>query len=152
MSSLRAILEAAADQIRDTMEAESDWAIQVEPSMILNPTPPTIDMYPADPSADPQSAGMGETYSDMDAGYWINVRARVSPTDNVANQEVLLELLDPESSMSLVQALYDDPTIGGLAADINLDSTSGYVLVPKIDGSAVHIGVVWRFLVIAARS
>jgi hypothetical protein len=146
------ILEAAADQIRDTMEAESDWAIQVEPSMILNPTPPAIDMYPADPSFDPASGAMGETYADMDAGYWINVRARVSPTDNIANQEVLLELLDPESDMSLVQALYEDPTLGGHAADVNLDSTSGYVLVPKVDGSAVHIGVIWRFLVIAARS
>ena len=134
------------------MVAEADWDIQVEPTMVLNPTPPTIDMYPADPSINPEVGNFAETYAETGDGYWINVRARVAPNDNVANQEVLLELLDPESSMSLVQALYDDPTLGGLAADVNLDTTSGFVLVPKIDGSGVHIGVIWRFLVIPARS
>ena len=152
MSSLREILEAAGDQIRDTMEAEADWDIQVESSMILNPTPPAIDMYPADPSNDTGSGSLGETYAEMGDGFWLNIRARVSPNDNIANQEVLLELMDPESDISLVQALYDEPTLGGTAADINLDSTSGFVLVPRVDGSAVHIGVIWRFLVIPARS
>jgi hypothetical protein len=152
LSSLRAILEAAADQIRDTMEAEADWDIQVEPSMILNPTPPAIDLYPGDPFTDVNTGAMGASFSDMDEGYWINVRARVSPTDNVANQDVLLDLMDPDSPISVVQALYDDNSLGGVAYDINLDTTSGFVLVPRIDGSAVHIGVVWRFLVIPARS
>jgi hypothetical protein len=152
VSSLREILEAAGDQIRDTMAAESDWDIQVEPTMILNPTPPAIDMYPGDPATEPPSGAFGASYADMSEGHWINIRARVAPNDNIANQEVLLELMDPESSMSLVQALYDDPTLGGHAADVALESTSGYVLVPRIDGSAVHIGVVWRFLVIPARS
>jgi hypothetical protein len=152
VSSLREILEAAGDQIRDTMEAEADWDIQVESSMILNPTPPAIDMYPADPATDIGTGSFGETYPEIDEGWRINFRARVAPNDNVANQEVLLELMDPESPISLVQSLYDDPTLGGHAADLTLEQTSGFVLVPKVDGSAVHIGVVWRFLVIPARS
>lgn len=134
------------------MVAEADWDIQVEPTMILNPTPPAIDMYPADPATSPESGSFGDTYSQMDEGYWVNIRARVAPNDNIANQEVLLELLDADSDMSLVQALYDDPTLGGVAADVNLENTSGFVLVPKVDGSAVHIGVIWRFLVIPTRS
>jgi len=152
VSSLREILEAAADQIRETMEADADWDIQVEPTMILNPTPPAIDMYPADPFTSDRAAGHGETYADMDDGFLVNVRARVAPNDNIANQEVLLELLDAESDICLVQCLYDDPTLGGNAADLILDQTSGFSLVPKIDGSAVHIGVIWRFLIIPARS
>jgi hypothetical protein len=152
VSSLREILEAAGDQIRDTMAAEADWDIQVEPTMILNPTPPAIDMYPGDPATDTGSGAFGEAYADSAEGHWINIRARVNPNDHLANQEVLLELMDPESPASLVQALYDDPTLGGHVADVNLESTSGFVLVPKIDGSAVHVGVVWRFLVIPARS
>lgn len=152
MSSLREILEAAGDQIRDVMEAEADWDIQVEPSMILNPTPPTIDMYPGDPSTDGSTASHAATYAQSGEGFWLNIRARVNPNDNIANQEVLLELMDPESDISLVQAIYDDPSLGGHASDINLDSTSGFVLVPKVDGSAVHVGIIWRFLVIAARS
>ena len=133
------------------MEAEADWDIQVEPTMVLNPTPPAIDMYPGDPSTG-TVAGHGETYADIDDGFLLNIRARVSPNDNIANQEVLLELLDPESDISLVQSLYDDPSLGGRASDINLTQTSGFVLVPKVDGSAVHIGVIWSFLVIPARS
>jgi hypothetical protein len=120
--------------------------------MVLNPTPPAIDMYPADPSFNSEVGSFADTFSEMGDGYWVNVRARVAPNDNIANQEVLIELLDPESSMSLVQSLYDDPTLGGVAADVHLDNTSGFVLVPKVDGSAVHIGVIWRFLIIPARS
>lgn len=134
------------------MVAEADWDIQVEPTMILNPSPPAIDMYPADPSTSPDSGSFGETYPEMAEGFWVNVRARVAPNDNIANQEVLLELLDPASDISVVQALYDDPTLNGVAADVNLESTSGFVLVPKVDGSAVHIGVIWRFLILPARS
>ena len=152
MSSLREILEAAADQIRDTMEADADWDIQVEPTMVLNPTPPAIDMYPGDPSTPSGIGGHGAAYEDINDGFSLNIRARVSPNDNIANQDVLFDLLDPESDISLVQTLYDDPSLGGYAADINLTQTSGFVLVPKIDGSGVHIGVIWTFLVIPARS
>ena len=152
MSTLRAILEAAADQIRDTMTASADWDIQVEPTMVLNPTPPCIYMYPADPSNDGGTGSFGSTYEQMAEGHWVSIRARVNPNDNVANQEVLLDLMDPVSDISLVQALYDDPTLSGVVADVNLNSTSGFVLVPKVDGSAVHVGVIWRFLIVPESS
>lgn len=148
MSTLREILEAAADQIRETMQASADWDIQVEPMYVLNPTPPCIDVYPADPSTDSDSAAFAETYAQANEGHWMNVRARVGTTDNVANQEVLVELMDPTSTISLVQCLYDDPTLGGAVVDLNLASQSGFVLVPKLDGSGVHLGVIWRFLVL----
>lgn len=148
MSSLRAILEAAADQIRETMEASADWDIQVEPLYVLNPTPPCIDVYPADPSTDSDLASFASTYAQANEGHFVNVRARVGVTDNVANQDVLIDLLDPTSDISLVQCLYDDPTLSGTAVDIELVNQSGFVLVPKLDGSGVHMGVVWRFVVI----
>lgn len=152
MAALGAILEAMADQIRDTMTAEADWYVQVEPTMVLNPTPPVIDMYPADPSIDSNTGSHAATLEAATHGFWINVRARVNPNDHDANQDVLVEFLDPASDVSVVQALYDDPTLNGLASDLNLDSQTGFVLVPKVDGSAVHVGVIWRFLVIPAYS
>jgi hypothetical protein len=151
LSSLRGILEAAADQIRETMVAEADWDIQVEPTMILNPSPPAIDLYWAGWSS-PVSGSFADTYAQMGEGYPVNVRARVAPNDNVANQDVLVDLLDPDNDISLVQALYDDTTLGGVASDVTLESVTEYVLVPKVDGSAVHLGVIWRFLMIPARS
>ena len=152
MSSLREILEAAADQIRDTMAAESDWAFQVEPSMILNPTPPSIDVFPGPQFFDVTTGGMGVDQAGMDEGIRIDVLARVAPNDNVANQQVLYELLDPESDMSLVQSLYDDPTLGGLVYDLHLESCSGFQPAPRWDGGMVYLGCLWRFLVIPGRS
>jgi hypothetical protein len=151
VTALAEILDEMADQIRSAMTG-ADWDIQVEPRMVLNPTPPAIDIYPADPSRDGDTAAFGETAADVGGGHWINVRARVAPNDHEANQEVLLALKDDEDDLCLVQAVYDDPTLGGHVADVDLASESGFVLVPTVDGSNVHIGVIWRFLVIPARS
>ncbi len=144
-------MDEMADQISQAV-AGSSWDFQVEPRMVLNPTTPSIDIFPADPSRDDDTASFGEVAAEVMGGYFLNVRARVSPTDHEANQDVLLALKDDEDDLCLVQALYDDPTIGGHASDVELVSESGFVLVPTIDGANVHIGVVWRFLVIPARS
>jgi hypothetical protein len=153
MSSLSSILEAIADQIRDVLDDSTDWTFQVEPGYVANPTPPTIDVFLGDPGRELlESGSFGATDADTAGGEWIIVRARVSPTDASAGQEILVELSDPESELSLVQALYDDPTLGGLASDISLENRSGMVPIPTIDGGAWHFGITWRFLVIPARS
>jgi hypothetical protein len=149
--SLPLILDALADQIR-TRVSSSDWDFQVEPRMVVNPTPPSVDMYPADPARDTETGNFGATAEEISEGYWVNVRARCAVVDGVAQQDVLLELKDDTSEICLVQALYDDPTLGGLAYDVALDQESGFVLFPTIDGGAVHVGVLWRFLVLPAHS
>lgn len=151
MASKVAILEAMADQIRDVL-TDVDWDFQVEPKMVLAPTPPAIDMYPGDPASAEEFASFADSFADMAAGFVFNVRARIAPTDHEAGQEVLLELSDPASDLSLVQALYDDPTLGGIASDLNLMSESGFSVFQDIDPSKVFLGVLWRFLVIPARS
>lgn len=144
-------MDEMANQIRTALTG-ADWDFQVEPRMVLNPTTPSIDIYPADPANDAELGSFADTYANAAEGHMLNVRARVSPTDHEANQEVLLALMDPDDDLCLVQAIYDDPTLGGFAADVNLANESGFVLVPTIDGAGVHIGVLWRFLVIPARS
>jgi hypothetical protein len=67
-------------------------------------------------------------------------------------QRLLVELIDPESEVALVQSLYDDPTLGGLVADLSLESQSGFRPIPTLDGGAFLVGVIWLFLVIPARS
>ena len=61
--------------------ASADWDIQVEPTMILNPTPPAIDLYPADIAMSPDVGSFADTYPEMGDGFWVNVRARVSPNE-----------------------------------------------------------------------
>ena len=140
-------MDEMADTIRAVV-AGADWDIQVEPRMVLNPTTPSIDIYPGDPSRDPETAAFG----DIDGGHWFNVRARVSPNDHEANQEVLLAFLDDEDDLSIGAALMDDPTLNGHASGMGMESPSGFVLFPTVTGTEVHIGVLWRVLVIPARS
>lgn len=151
MASKVAILEAMADQIRTALTG-ADWDFQVEPQMVLSPTPPAIDMYPGDPASAEEFASFADSFADMAAGFVFNVRARIAPTDHDAGQEVLLELSDPASDLSLVQALYDEPTLGGIAADLNLLSETGFTLFSDLDPTKAYLGMLWRFVVIPARS
>lgn len=151
--SLPAIYDALGDQIRVLMEAESPWDVQVySKGMLANPTPPSIDIYLADPSNDPETGGFGAAAEDTAEGYWINVRCRVSLTDLEAQQGVLTALVDHSSTMCLTEAIDADPTLGGYANDIALDQISGYALFPSIDGGSVYVGILWRFLVLPAWS
>jgi len=146
------IAEAMADQIRAALEGHG-WDFQVEPKWVINPTPPTVDVMPGDTSTESSESGaMGETAVDMADGLWYTVRARVAPNDYSAGQEILYELLSPDSELSIVQALYDDPTLGGAAADVSFDSARGFLPFPTVDGGSFHIGVTWRFLVLPAFS
>jgi hypothetical protein len=145
------ILDEMADAIRTALST-ADWDFQVEPRRVITPTTPSIDVYRGDPATDPELAGFGADAADIQEGRIINVRLRLSPTDYEGNQEILLELADPESDTSIVQALYDDPTLNGYASDLHLLSESGDNLFVDIDPAKVYIGVVWRFLVIPAHS
>ena len=106
MATKLAIAEAMGDQIRDVL-TDVDWDFQVEHLMVLNPSAICVDVYPGDPATDAEVASFADSLADMGAGFIFNVRARVSPNDHEAGQEVLYELSDPVSDISLVQALYD---------------------------------------------
>lgn len=154
MTALVDVLEAMAAQIRDAIDDATDFPpTQVEAFWIPNPTPPSIDVYLGDPGREvTETGGFAETDAESAGGEWVNVRARVATNDAQANQRLLVELCDPESEVAVVQALYDDPTLGGLVADLNLESQSGFRPFPTLDGGAFHLGVLWSFLVIPARS
>jgi len=64
-----------------------------------NPTPPSIDIYPADPFQD--GAGFGPGAKRV---FW-NVRARVATGDPEAASKLLLRLLDTEDAASVETAL-----------------------------------------------
>lgn len=152
MSAKSEILDEMASAIRTVLDTSTDWDFQVEPRMVLSPTPPSVDMFPGDPATDQEIAAFGQFLADMNAGYMVNVRARVAPTDHDAGQDVLLALSDPEDDLCLVQALYDDPTLGGHVADVSLVSETGFTVFTDLDPTKVYLGILWRFLVVPARS
>jgi hypothetical protein len=78
--------------------------LQVYPYYNSNPTPPSVDVYPADPFQEPVGFGVGNSR------VWFTVRARVSVADPVAGSQLLLRLLDPNDPASVEAALAVDDT------------------------------------------
>jgi hypothetical protein len=143
------IMDEMADQIRATLVTVTDVDVQVEPRMIPNPSPPTIDIYPGDTPRDRESAA----YSILDdEGYFITVRARVGTADNFAGQDLLLAFVDPTDPLSIGQALYDEPTLNGLASDLDIVAQTGYIAIPDLDGAATRLGCQWTVRVLPVTS
>lgn len=143
MSGLVAITTALADQIRSyyvgVSDADGEIAFQVEPRYIINPTPPTIDVYPGPtPARDLDTAGMG--FADEDGtiedhgGYLLAVRARFGTADDDAGHELLYELCDDTEELSLSAAILEDATLDGNAASVDIQSFSGITVYPDGDG------------------
>lgn len=143
VASLPQIMEQMADQISNAFAAEID-ELQVRDRLVGRPTPPTIDIFPADVPRDPETAAMG----DLAGGYFITVRARVATSDDEAQQDLLLSFMDDQDDLCLAAALLDEPTLNGYASDTHLSQMTGFLLDP----STGLIGVNWTFLVIPGAS
>lgn len=148
MATLAEIQDEMATQIRTALADVTDVDVQVEPRMVLNPTPPCIDVYPGDPSMDQDLAAM----NDLVGGELITVRARVTTADSDAGQDLLLALMDDEDALSILLALNEDLTLNGLAATLDVRSRSGYTLFPDPGGEGALLGCLWGVVVVKAKS
>lgn len=142
MAKLATILDQMADAIADALSGV-DVDVQVEPRMVWNPTPPCVDIWPADPSTDEELAGF-----DDDGAKLISVRARVGTADHEAGQDLLLALMDPEDDLSIRVALEDDQTLNGYASSVFVRDQSGYQMFPTADNTGAYLGCQWTVLVI----
>ncbi len=140
-------MDEMADQIRSALAAVTDVDVQVEPRLVLNPTPPTIDIHPGDVGQDLASAAFGD-----EGGILLTVRARVTTADHDAGQDLLLAFMEEEGDLSVGQALYDDPTLNGNADDLTIQNLTGYVLFPDPGGDGALLGCQWTVLVLPSRS
>src|SRR5262245_26856537 len=94
VSSLPEIVEGMATALA-ALEIDG---LQVNPYLNINPTPPTLDIYPADPFQDPEGFGQLKRM-------YFTIRARASTADPEAGQKVLLQLLEPSGPTSVEAAL-----------------------------------------------
>lgn len=140
-------MDALADEIRDTLDDVTDIAVQVEGRMVLAPTVPCIDIYPTDPSEDPELAAFGEAKG----GELLTIRARVSTADTNAGQDLLLAFMDDEDPLSIVTSITDE-TLNGKAATLSFRSQSGYREFPDLSGEGAFLGCLWNLVVVKARS
>jgi hypothetical protein len=116
--------------------------VQISGYMLPNPTPPCIHLYPD---------GDLEYDLAMRRGLdkWrFTVQAFVPFTNDAAPQILLDGFLNPSGSTSVKQALEQDSTLGGVVADVNVVSMSGYKVYVR-DGGGPVLGAEWRVEIIA---
>lgn len=141
------VMEAMADQIREVVDAITDVNVQVEPKMVLLPTPPCIDIYPGDASRFQDS----RAYAD-DGGYQFTVRARVTTADTSAGQDLLLAFMDDTDDLCIGLALVDDPTLNGYASSVDIRDHTGYRLFEHPSGDGAYLGFQFTAIVLPAES
>lgn len=111
MSSLAEIVDGLTTALQPLTETVPD--LQLYPYLNVNPTPPSIDMYPGDPF----QASLGfDKQGNRERKLYFTIRARVSTADQEGGQKLLLELLDPNGGLE--DALVVDQTLGGVCSAV----------------------------------
>lgn len=140
MSSLVEIMAALADQLRDELDGVA--GLEVYDLLEWNPTPPAIDIYPADPFQEPVAFGASQN------ALYLNIRARVNTPDHEGAQETLLDLMDPSSANSVTVAVESDTTLGGKVGDVSVtEGPSNYGIFTDPTGKGSFLGCVWTVTV-----
>jgi hypothetical protein len=116
--------------------------LQVAGVRLFNPTPPCVDVYPGDPFA--EQTGMRHTEQEVT----FTVRARVSTADTEGGQELLLDIMDVRSPLSLAGAIYEDRTLAGTVADLRVEGPSGHIMYVDQGGAGSLLGVEWRTVIV----
>ena len=118
-------------------------ALQITAGFNTNPTPPSIDIYPA-PDTFLERSAYGK-------GSWeavFVVRARVNTADSDAGQNLLLELMDPRNNPgSVIVALEAAASPPGLLHGCAVEFPTGYGEYADPAGNGTLLGCVWRLRV-----
>jgi hypothetical protein len=131
-------MAAALAPIGDTVEG-----LQILPYMNPNPTPPSIDIYPATPFQD----RLGRD----DAAVFLTVRARTTFADHIAGQRGLYRMLDPTGPESVQAHLEADQTLGGAVQSLGVEpeGVSGFTeYVEDAQSGGRLVGCEWRVRVL----
>ena len=118
---------------------------QVVAGLNLDPTPLSIDVYPAEPFNDDDSEGFG----DPSYGFRYTVRARMHTADSIVSQQHIVDLMDADEGMAV--ALEDDQSLNGLASSVKVEGPTG--LRPyRGKGESIMVGCEWTVLVLRETS
>lgn len=147
MATVADVMDALAAQIQSQLSGTSDPVIenlQAHGRLNFNPTPPAVDVYPADPFVDRLTFGKGNIT------YYLTVRARVSTADSDGGQGLLLSMMDPDATTSMERAIVYDRTLGGKISKLNIhEGPSAYGVFPDPSGqSGSLIGCTWTVRVV----
>jgi hypothetical protein len=132
MDAIAAAVDAALAQVVTLGD------VQVTSTMNLNPTPPSIDIFPAEEFTEQIGFGVGVNRLNF------TVRARVGTVANVEGQELLLLLMDPNGDASLTEALTEQfLVVDGVSYPLNVTGPTGFQVYRDTGGGGDLIGCAW---------
>jgi hypothetical protein len=133
LDGLAAALEPLKDQITN---------LQIEPRLNLNPTAPSLDMYPGSPFAE------GLSFNPEAGDYRFIVRARVETADMDSGFSTLMRLMDHMTATSVAAALEDDETLGGTVDSLAVTQPAALNFYAHPSGQGSLLGTEWEVRVI----
>jgi hypothetical protein len=111
--------------------------LQIYPFLLVWPTPPAIDVYPATPFMEAHAMGLRQTT-------W-TVRARVGTADHEAGQLDLYRLMEPDKVWTLLREMGgDDLQVLGVSGPSGFNR----YLAPQQDAGGDLIGAEWEITVV----
>ena len=138
------MMTALADQLQDQLCGTANPVIenlQVVDLLNANPTPPSIDIYPATPFTESIAYGRGARQ------YWFTVRVRVTTADQNGGQELLLAMMDDGEPESVEAALRQIKTYAGAQLG-DIDGPSEYGSFTDTGQPGDMLGCTWRVALI----
>ena len=140
------VMDAIADQLDGLTD---DFpGLQVSGRMLWNPTPPAIDVYPAEPFQEPLTFGRDDWALNF------TVRARVNTPDHEGAQELLLAMMDPNEATSVAKAITaagtasPAKTLDGAVENVVVDGPSDYGFFVDPGSTDALLGCTWNVRVI----
>jgi hypothetical protein len=118
--STNTIIGAMADAVRSALTSET---VQVEPHMVTAPSPPTVDFYPGDTATGTETRAFG-----LEGELLVTCRVRVNGNDDVANWELLNDLMDDDGDLSIPAALDADSDLNGYVTSMDFRDPTGIIL------------------------
>src|SRR5262245_55837809 len=118
MATNQEIIEGMAAALSPIAAAIPD--LQIYPGWLPTPSPPSLEIFPADPFQAPEGFSKSKTL-------FFTVRARASMNDTDSGQQILLQLLEPDGPTSVETALCWDG-LNGLVDSVAVaeGTPSGY--------------------------
>jgi len=131
-------MDALAAAIRSNVGTTE---LQVEARLNPNPTPPSIDVFPADPFTEVTA------FSRVSRDVFLTVRVRVNG-DQTAEQDMLLAMMGPSDDGDWLEDVFaDDPTLNGKCQEASVaEGPSGFRQYDL--GQGGYLGCEWRVRVI----
>ncbi len=147
-ASLSDLLSAVSGQLESVIAQETSVDVHFEAGLFRSAELPSVNVYPTATGIIQDLAAFGDLYG----GWPMTIRVAVSPADIDSGEQLLWQFMDDEGSLSIIEALDSDRTLGGLADTLMWGEWAGYLDFSPPDEAGRFIGSTLPIVVAKART